>query len=109
MADATPASRFDLISGIFADFEREPGFELDFAMRTSKVGDIIVAPPRPRQSIWSRGSVLRQRAGAFGLSSNTPFAAEVQRKMGNLVALLLRRPLLGVGRTLDRKAAHYRF
>jgi hypothetical protein len=38
--DTTPASRFDFLFGIFADFEREPGFELISPRGPSKVGDI---------------------------------------------------------------------
>src|SRR5262252_9047943 len=47
-ADTRPAFCFDFLLGAFGGLERALGFGLDFAMRTSEVGDTIVAPPRPR-------------------------------------------------------------
>ena len=55
-ADTGPAFRFDFPLGAFAGFERELGFGLDLDIRTSKVGDTIVAPPRPRSGQLPAGS-----------------------------------------------------
>src|SRR5215475_1479584 len=45
---------FDL--SCFASLARGLGLVLDLAMRTSEVGDTIVAPPRPRQGQLPAGS-----------------------------------------------------
>jgi hypothetical protein len=54
--DTRPAFRFDFLLGAFAGLERELGFGLDFAIRTSEVDDAIVAPPRPRKGQLPAGS-----------------------------------------------------
>src|SRR6516164_8369232 len=54
--DTRPAFRFDFLLGAFAGLERELGFGLDFAIRTSEVDDTIVAPPRPRKGQLPAGS-----------------------------------------------------
>jgi hypothetical protein len=51
------AVRFHFLLGALAGFERELGFGLNFATRTSEVSDTIVAPPRPR---------LGQQPAGFG-------------------------------------------
>ena len=51
---------------------------LTLDMRTSEVGDINVAPPRPRSGQLTAGSNPKTPPGASGINSNAPFAAEVQ-------------------------------
>ena len=59
------AVRFHFLLGALAGFERELGFGLDFATRTSEVSDTIVAPPRPRQGQLPAGFGPEAHARSF--------------------------------------------
>ena len=74
-----------------AGLVRGLGLILDFAMRTSEVGDTIVAPPRPRQGLLPAGPGPQTPLGALSINSNAPFAAEVQSEIEHLVARAFRR------------------
>src|SRR5215470_3529301 len=50
----------------------------DLAIRTSEVGDTIVAPPRPRSGEPPAGYVPKRCYGVSGINTNARFAAEVQ-------------------------------
>src|SRR6516165_8680122 len=80
--DARGVLFFEFDLSCLAGLVRGLGLVLDFAMRTSEVGDTIVAPPRPRQGQSPAGSVRRRRLSASSRNSNAPFAAEVQSNIG---------------------------